>query len=305
VPYSSTEFLITAGSAPQGISSTFDNNIWFTESAGNRIGRLFVLTPSGVTAKATALTPFTGTVATFTDGDPSSTPADFAAMINWGIGSAGGGRTGGTITKSGSVFTVSGSYTYAYPGTYWVSVSINRVTGGNPVVSPWGSTTVGSTIEVAPFAPRPLAFSGVAKGDVSGDGVPDRVVGARSGRPRVRVFDGQTGRPLVSFLAYGRTSPFGALVRVVDVNGDGYAEILTRQGRGGSRVLKVFDGTTGKLLSSFRALPADPSRKVSLTLADRNTDGRLDLVVRTRIGRRRVTRVFNLLTGALQEERVE
>jgi hypothetical protein len=53
------------------------------------------------------------------------------------------------------------------------------------------------------------------------------------------------------------------------------------------------------LLSRFRPIPRDPAPKISFLLADSNNDGRLDLTVLTRVGRKRVTKVFDLLTGAL------
>ncbi len=281
---------ITAGAQPQGITLGPDNNIWFTENLGNRIGRLFVLVPSSVPVSATAVTRFSGTVATFTDGDPASVPADFRVTITWGDGTA-ADTTSGAVTKTGSVFTVTGAHAYLHPGAFPVSVTILDFADNR-------SATVGTTAAVGPFAARLFTFARVATGDVNGDGVADRVVGANRGTPQVRVFNGRTGALLVSFLAYGRSSRFGVRVALADVNGDGKAEIITRQANGGSRVVKVFDGSTGRLLSSFRAIPAGPSPQVAFILGDSNNDGRLDLTVVSSIGRRLVTRVFDLLTGA-------
>jgi virginiamycin B lyase len=288
-----TEFRsgITAGAQPSGIALGPDGNIWFTENTGNRIGRLFVLVPGGVPVQTTAVTRFTGPVATFTDGDPNSVPADFRVTINWGDGTP-PDTTTGTVTRAGAVFTVTAGHTYLHAGAFPISVTILDVADNRPA-------TVGTTAAVGPFTPRPLVFKPVATGDVNGDGVADRIVGARSGPPRVRVFNGHTAARPASFFAYGRGSPFGVLVATADVNGDGRFEVLTRQAAGGSRLIQVFDGATGKLLSRFRAIPGDPTRKVSFTLADGNNDGRLDLTVLTRVGRKRVTKVFDLLTGGL------
>jgi hypothetical protein len=56
---------------------------------------------------------FSGAVATFTDGNPISTVADFKAEIDWGDGTS---HTDGTVSQPGGVgtaYTVSGSHTYA------------------------------------------------------------------------------------------------------------------------------------------------------------------------------------------------
>src|SRR5207244_2993969 len=91
---------------------------------------------------------FNGTVATFTDpaapepnaSDPSGTiSTHYSASINWGDGSA---ATAGTITISGSTFTVSGSHTYGEEGSYTLTVTIahesapaTTITGGTATVS--------------------------------------------------------------------------------------------------------------------------------------------------------------------------
>ena len=56
---------------------------------------------------------FTASVATFTDSYLGS-PADFSDSIAWGDSST----SAGTITQSGATFTVTGTHTYATPGTY-------------------------------------------------------------------------------------------------------------------------------------------------------------------------------------------
>ena len=56
---------------------------------------------------------FNGPVASFTDGDPTSTIADFTALVDWGDGTP---MTAGTISQPGGVgtaYVVSGMHTYA------------------------------------------------------------------------------------------------------------------------------------------------------------------------------------------------
>ena len=65
--------------------------------------------------------PVTGTVASFTDANPSATTADFTATIAWGDGTTSAGSISG---PTGGPFTVSGSHTYTEDGSYSISVVI-------------------------------------------------------------------------------------------------------------------------------------------------------------------------------------
>lgn len=95
----------------------------------------------------------------------------------------------------------------------------------------------------------------VAAADVTGDGVPDIVTGAGSGLSggHVKVFDGVTGAEVRNFLASPGFAG-GVYVAAADVNGDGFADIITGSGSGltGGQV-QIFSGATGALLKSFFA----------------------------------------------------
>ncbi len=99
----------------------------------------------------------------------------------------------------------------------------------------------------------------VAKGDVTGDGVPEIVVGQRSSgaKSRVAVF-AEDGTQLLGFKAFGTVNPSGMVnVAVGDVDMDGVAEIVVAQGPGGKSWVKVFDyGNPPTLLTSFKAFGA-------------------------------------------------
>ena len=99
-----------------------------------------VITATPVSVSAVAGTPFTATVATFTDDNPAATPASFTAIINWGDSTPPGA---GTITANGQLFTVTGSHTYANPGTFTLTVTISDVPPGT------GTATVTETATVA------------------------------------------------------------------------------------------------------------------------------------------------------------
>jgi PKD repeat protein len=71
---------------------------------------------------------FTGAVGTFEDGDPYATPSDFSTTIRWGDGTA----STGTVILLDGLFSVSGSHTYAAPGSYLVLAEVDDK-GGSTV----------------------------------------------------------------------------------------------------------------------------------------------------------------------------
>ena len=85
--------------------------------------------PATVAPQTTAQA-FTAPVATFTDSYLGS-PGDFSASIDWGDSTT----STGTITQSGSTFTVNGTHTYAAHGTYAPTVTITSIAGTTASVS--------------------------------------------------------------------------------------------------------------------------------------------------------------------------
>jgi hypothetical protein len=113
----------------------------------------------GLNIAAVAGTPFTGTVATFTDSNTAATPASFTATINWGDAT----MTTGAITANGQLFSVTGSHTYAIAGSFTVTVKISDVSPGT------GTATVTDTATVAsPITATPVNFNAVAGSPFTG-----------------------------------------------------------------------------------------------------------------------------------------
>jgi hypothetical protein len=97
----------------------------------------------------------------------------------------------------------------------------------------------------------------VSLGDVNGDRIQDIVTGTNgNGGPEVKAFSGanvlSSPTPTIvdDFFAYDPAFNGGARVAVVDVNGDGNADIVTGTGPGSTALVRVFDGGTGLQLQT-------------------------------------------------------
>jgi len=140
----------------------------------------------------------------------------------------------------------------------------------------------------------------VAAGDVNGDGVADIITGAGpGGAPHVKVFDGTNGSLLQSFFAYAPGFTGGVYVAAGDVNGDGFADIITGPGSGGGPQVKVFDGVTLGTLKSFFAYDPTFQGGVRVAAGDVNGDGLADIVTGAGPGAGPHVKVFESQTLSL------
>jgi hypothetical protein len=105
----------------------------------------------------------------------------------------------------------------------------------------------------------------LASTDVNNDGVFDLITGTAQGADHVKVFDGQTGALLHSFLAFGGYAG-GIDVAGGDVNGDRFADLIVGAGPSAGPHVKVSDGKTGQEIRSFFAYDPGFSGKESLML---------------------------------------
>src|SRR5262249_14976962 len=125
--------------------------ITVTNSFGQSDAKTFKVTVGDAVLNATcaaispiAGAPFNGTVASFTDANPSPPLSDFTATITWGDGST----SIGTITKGSGGFNVSGSHTYANSGSYTLSVLISDIGGSKAAPScPINVTSLGIGVQ--------------------------------------------------------------------------------------------------------------------------------------------------------------
>jgi hypothetical protein len=138
--------------------------------------------------------------------------------------------------------------------------------------------------ETSSFLAFDAGFTGgvyVASGDINRDGRADIIASAGSATPRVLVFSGRDGSVLRDFFAYTPGFSGGVRVGAGDVNGDGFADIITSPGAGGGPQVRVFSGQTNNELHSFFAYDAGFTGGVFVAAADVNNDGRADIVTGT------------------------
>lgn len=134
----------------------------------------------------------------------------------------------------------------------------------------------------------PEGFQGGASIDVfdaDADGDDDYIIGAGpGGGPQVVVMRGN-GKIIKSFLAYDQTMHQGVNVAAGDLNGDGNMEIVTVPAYGASHV-RVFDkfGNPKFVPFGFDAFNGKVTRGATVTLADRDGDGRDEIYVGSGVG---------------------
>lgn len=97
--------------------------------------------------------------------------------------------------------------------------------------------------EVEPFGPDFRGGVRVALGDVTGNRIPDLIVGAGpGGSPLVKVYDGNTGKELASFRAFEDAFRGGVYVAAGDFNQDGRDDIIITPDEGGGPRVRIISG---------------------------------------------------------------
>jgi hypothetical protein len=151
--------------------------------------------------------------------------------------------------------------------------------GGGPHIRVFDGSTGALVGEFFAYA---ASFTGgvyVAVGDTNGDGVGEIITGAgETGGPHVRVFN-LAGQVLNEFFAYAASFTGGVRVASGDVNGDGFADIITGAGPGGGPHVRVFSGVPGGgILKEFFAYDAAFRGGVFVAAGDVNGDRIADIV---------------------------
>ena len=145
-------------------------------------------------------------------------------------------------------------------------------------------------------------FGGVrlAACDLNGDSKTE-IIAARGplGQPQVRTFDGATGTPLGSFLAFNSSFRGGVYIACGKISGDTIPDFIATRGGLDRPEVRVFDGTNpALLLRSFDAFISSFRGGVRVAACDLNQDGTTDILAGRGPGAQPEVRAFNGLTGA-------
>ena len=172
--------------------------------------------------------------------------------------------------------------------------------GGGPVISILDSKTGATRASFFAFSP---AFTGgvfIAAKDINNDGIIDIIAGAGAGGgPHVKIFDGASLNPFVSFFAFSVAFTGGVSVASADINNDGIFDIVTGAGPGGGPHVKVFNGANGQVISQWFAYPINFTGGVFVSVGDLGNDGILEIVTGAGIGGAPVVAVWNPFNGVL------
>jgi hypothetical protein len=204
------------------------------------------------------------------------------------------GSTGGELSLLSNLYTQRAATIYPLAfksGLAITSGDINRDGFADVIVGPSTGAQAILVIngqdgsEIAHLTPFGTAYTkgvSLAVGDVTGDRLPDLIVGQAAGSSKVVVFSGAdlTGPVVKSFNAFPTYFTGGVTVAAGDTDGDRFADIVVgtnAQFTYDSRV-RVFSGATNALMKDFVAF-AGYRGGLRVATEDLDGDGKADLIV--------------------------
>jgi uncharacterized repeat protein (TIGR01451 family) len=241
-----------------------------------------------------------------------SAPATFALTGTLPAGiTFGGAALSGTPTQRGAfpvTVTMTDSINCTASVNMTVLVSRDRILAvgagrhASPLVQMFRFTGAGVTQRTSgnAYAPEFLGGVSTAVGDTNGDGIVDLITAAGpGGGPHVRVFSGANSAELLSFFAYDPGVRTGVEVAAGDVNGDGFADIITVPATGKSAHLRVFDGRNLNILRDVLLTGFPHADGLRIAAGDLTGDGWAEFIVGSGPGAPPLVQVINGATDAL------
>jgi hypothetical protein len=138
----------------------------------------------------------------------------------------------------------------------------------------------------------------VAAGDVFNTGVTDIITAPDAGGgPLVRVFSSADNALLRQFWAYRPSDYMGVHVAAGDLNGDGFTDVITAPGTGGSPLVEAFSGKDNSLLHAFFAYMPEFLGGVTVATGDINNSGHADIVTGAGPGGGPQVSIFDGISG--------
>jgi ELWxxDGT repeat protein len=226
---------------------------------------------TGTAITATEGSAFTAVVASFTDGDPKGTVADFTATINWGDGSS----SAGVVTPhAGGGFDVSGTHLYAEAGSYALAVTVTDFLGSSANAASTASVADAAlTLTGTPLASTEGALFSGAVGSFT-DANPSAA--AKDFTATIAWGDGQTSSGTVQANASGGFQVRGSHTYAEEGT---YSVVVTLQDVGGSRatgtgLATVTDAALTATGTTLSAIQGATFTGVAATFTDADPGGK-------------------------------
>lgn len=151
--------------------------------------------------------------------------------------------------------------------------------GGGPRVVVLDGVTLDKVSSFYAYIPTFLGGLYVAAGDINGDGIAEIVTGAgATGGPHVQAFNASGVNTGTSFYAYTSTFTGGVTVATGDLNGDGFAEIITGAASNGGSHVRSFNADGSIMGLNLFAYAPSFLGGVNVAAGDIDGDGKAEVI---------------------------
>ena len=209
----------------------------------------------------------------------------------YAVGADAGGGPRVRVYDSNTNQVLFDDYVYDVNFTGGVRVAVGDVTGdgvpdlvtaagfgGGPHIRVFDGVTFQVVSEFFAYEDNFRGGAFVAVGDLAGTGINQIITGpGNGGGPLVKIFNGD-GSTVRAFFAYDPIFRGGVRVAAGDVNGDGFANIITGAGVGGGPHVRVFNAGDASVLTEYLAYDPNYRGGVYVAAGDVDGDGFADII---------------------------